>query len=47
MSPKSPKSPWPMPVAGQENLFNSLPDELVVHICHYMESSYTLLKFGR
>jgi len=46
MNPKSPKSPWMMPVAGQENLFNYLPEELVVHICHYMDS-YTLLKFGR
>ena len=46
MNPKSPKRPWLMPVAGQGNLFNYLPDELVVHICHYMDS-YTLLKFGR
>ena len=46
MNPKSPKSPWLMPVAGKENLFNYLPDELIVYICHYMDS-YTLLKFGR
>ena len=46
MIPKSPKSPWLMPVAGQGNLFNCLPDELVVHICCYMDS-YSMLKFGR
>ena len=46
MNPKSPKSPWLMPVAGQGNLFNCLPDELVVHICCYMDS-YSMLKFGR
>ena len=46
MNPNSPKSPWPMPAAGQGNLFNYLPDELVVHICCYMDS-YSMLKFGR
>jgi len=46
MNPNSPKSPWLMPLAGQGNLFNYLPDELVVHICCYMDS-YSMLKFGR
>ena len=30
----------------QGNMFNYLPDELVVHMCRYM-NSYSLLKFGR
>jgi len=35
-----------MPANGQGNMFNCLPDELVVHLCRYMDS-YSLLKFGR
>jgi len=46
MNPKPPKSPRLMPANGQGNMLNYLPDELVVHMCRYMDS-YSLLKFGR
>ena len=46
MNLKPHKSPCLMPASGQGNMFNYLPDELVVHMCGYMDS-YSLLKFGR
>jgi len=46
MNPKPPKSPRLMSANFQGNMFNHLPDELVVHMCRYMDS-YSLLKFGR
>ena len=46
MNPGYTNSPWPVPSAGQPKMFLNLPDELIVHMCTYMDS-YTLLKFGR
>ena len=46
MNLKPHKSPCLMPASGQGNMFNFLPDELVVKMCGYMDS-YSLLKFGR
>ena len=46
MNPGSTNSPWLVPSAGQPKMFLNLPDELIVHMCTYMDS-YTLLKFGR
>ena len=49
------ESVWSMPTASQgsmfnrldpKNMFNRLPDEIVVHICCYLDC-YSLLKFGR
>ena len=39
-------SPQLIPVTDQRKMFLNLPDEMIVHMCHYMDS-YTLLKFGR
>ena len=33
-------------VAGQRNMFSYLPDEVIVHMCRFMDT-YSLLKFGR
>ena len=46
MNPNPTPSPCLVPVAGQGNMFNHLPDELVAHMCRYMDS-YSMLKFGR
>ena len=39
-------SPQLILVTDQRKMFLNLPDEMIVHMCHYMDS-YTLLKFGR
>ena len=39
-------SPQLILVTDQRKMFLNLPDEMIVHMCYYMDS-YTLLKFGR
>ena len=46
MNPDSTHCPGLISAAGQRNMFTYLPDEVIVHMCRFMDT-YTLLKVGR